>query len=142
MALVRSTTRPISDAMAGGAGNEGDGSKERIVSTRLSDVDSPSDGGDARAESSRSPGFYFRPSTMSIRQIHRMVDGDCFIDGMDHEPGEETVPEPWDDEAVVFEEFFTAGLRMPSHPVLATILLKYQIQVHQLMPNAVVQLSK
>jgi hypothetical protein len=31
---------------------------------------------------------------------------------------------------MLFEEFFTASLRMPPHPVLATILLKYQIQIH------------
>jgi tRNA A37 threonylcarbamoyladenosine synthetase subunit TsaC/SUA5/YrdC len=31
------------------------------------------------------------------------------------------------DEAVVFEEFFTAGLRMPLHPVLADILQKFQV---------------
>jgi hypothetical protein len=29
---------------------------------------------------------------------------------MAHEPEEETVPEPNSNEAVVFEEFFTAGL--------------------------------
>jgi hypothetical protein len=37
---------------------------------------------------------------------------------------------------------FTGGLRMPPHRVLVAILLKYQIQVHQLTPNAIVQLSK
>jgi hypothetical protein len=34
---------------------------------------------------------------------------------------------PHVDEVVLFEEFFTAGLGMPPHPVLAAILLKYQI---------------
>jgi hypothetical protein len=43
---------------------------------------------------------------------------------------------------MVFKEFFTVGLRMPPHPVLADILLKFQIQIHQLTPNAIVQLSK
>jgi hypothetical protein len=71
-----------------------------------------------------------------------MIDNGYFVDGMGHEPGEETMPEPHVDEAVLFEEFFTASLRMPPHPVLAAILLKYQIQIHQLTPNAIVQLSK
>jgi hypothetical protein len=31
---------------------------------------------------------------------------------------------------------------MPPHPVLTEILLKFQVQLHQPMPNAVVQLSK
>jgi hypothetical protein len=38
--------------------------------------------------------------------------------------------------------FFTAGLRMPLHPVLTDILLKFQVQLHQLTPNAIAQLSK
>jgi hypothetical protein len=59
-----------------------------------------------------------------------MIDSGYFADGMGHEPRENTVPEPRVDEAVLFEEFFTAGLSMPPHPVLAAILLKYQIQIH------------
>jgi hypothetical protein len=43
---------------------------------------------------------------------------------------------------VVFEDFFTDGLRMPLHPVLLDILHKFQVQLHQLMPNAIIQTSK
>jgi hypothetical protein len=57
-------------------------------------------------------------------------------------PGAETVLEPRDDEAVVFEDFFVARLCMPPHPALADILLHFQAQLHQLMPNAIVQLPK
>jgi hypothetical protein len=57
-------------------------------------------------------------------------------------PGAETVPEPRDDEAVVFEDLFVARLCMPPHPALADILLHFQAQLHQLMPNAIVQLPK
>jgi hypothetical protein len=39
-----------------------------------------------------------------------MIDNSYFAEGMGHEPGEETVPEPNAHEAVVFEEFFTASL--------------------------------
>jgi hypothetical protein len=53
-----------------------------------------------------------------------------FAEGSAREPEEETVPEPTDDEAVVFEEFFTTGLRMPPHPALTEILLKYRVQLH------------
>jgi hypothetical protein len=45
-----------------------------------------------------------------------MIDRGYFAKGMGHEPGEETVLEPNPDEAVVFEEFFTIGLRMPRTP--------------------------
>jgi hypothetical protein len=42
----------------------------------------------------------------------------------------------------VYEDFFVAGLCMSPHPVLANILLHFQSQLHQLMPNAITQLSK
>jgi hypothetical protein len=52
------------------------------------------------------------------------------------------VPEPDNDEAVIYEDFFVAGLCMPSHPALGDIMLHFQAQLHQLTPNAIVQLSK
>jgi hypothetical protein len=45
---------------------------------------------------------------------------------MGREPGQETVPELVVDEAMMFEEFFSASLRMPPHLMLYPILLKYQ----------------
>jgi hypothetical protein len=47
------------------------------------------------------------------------------------------VPEPDNDEAVVYEDFFIAGLRMPPHLALPDILLHFQAQLHQLTPNAI-----
>jgi hypothetical protein len=67
-----------------------------------------------------------------------MLDNGYFANAMGHEPREEIVPEPHTDEVVLFEEFFTAGLRMRPHPVLDAILLKYQIQIHQLSLNTIV----
>jgi hypothetical protein len=49
----------------------------------------------------------------------------------------ETVLEPNDDEVVVYEDFFFAGLHMPMHSALAGILLKFQAQLYQLTPNAI-----
>jgi hypothetical protein len=57
-------------------------------------------------------------------------------------PGAESVLVPREDEAVVFEDFFVASLRMPPHPVHLDILHKFQVQLHQLTPNGVVQISK
>jgi hypothetical protein len=54
----------------------------------------------------------------------------------------ESVLEAWANKAVVFEDFFTARLRMPPHPVLMDILHKFRVQLHQLMPNAIVQIGK
>jgi hypothetical protein len=71
-----------------------------------------------------------------------MIDSHYFAEGMGHELRDEAILEPHPDEAVVFEEFFNAGLRMPPHPMLDNILLKFQVQIHQLTPNAIIQLSK
>jgi hypothetical protein len=65
-----------------------------------------------------------------------------FAEGSAREPGEEVIPEPAVDEAVVFEEFFVVGLRMPLHPALTNILVKFRAQLHQLMLNAFAQFSK
>jgi hypothetical protein len=65
-----------------------------------------------------------------------------FIEGSAREPGEEVVPYPDDDEAVVIEEFFTTGLWMPPQPTLTDILLKFQVQLHQLTLNAFAQFSQ
>jgi hypothetical protein len=50
--------------------------------------------------------------------------------------------EPQVNEAVVFEDLFTVGLRVVHHPVLVDILWKFQVQLHQLTPNAIVQIRK
>jgi hypothetical protein len=45
-------------------------------------------------------------------------------------------------ELVVFEAFFTASLRLPAHRFVAEVLQRFEVQVHQLTPNAVVALTK
>jgi hypothetical protein len=71
-----------------------------------------------------------------------MIDNGYFVKGMGPEPREETMLEPQPNKVVVFEEFFTARLRMPSHPVVSNILLKFWVQLHQLTSNAIIQLSQ
>jgi hypothetical protein len=68
-----------------------------------------------------------------------MIDNGYFAEGMGCEPGEDTVLEPQTDEVVVFEEFFTAGSRIPPHSILSDFS---QVQLHLLTPNTMVQLSK
>jgi hypothetical protein len=53
----------------------------------------------------------------------------------------EEIPEP-EGEIVVFEAFFIAGLRLPAHRFVAEVLQRYDVQIHQLTPNAVVALAK
>jgi hypothetical protein len=55
--------------------------------------------------------------------------------------GEEVIPEPKDDEIVVFKSFFRAGLRFPLHEMIGEVLKNVEIYFHQLTPNAIVRLS-
>jgi hypothetical protein len=55
--------------------------------------------------------------------------------------GEEITPKPGKDEVVVFKSFFKAGLRFPLNGMIADVLKKFGIYLHQLTPNAIVRLS-
>jgi hypothetical protein len=55
--------------------------------------------------------------------------------------GEETTPKPGKDEVVIFKSFFKAGLRFPLNKMIADVLKKFGIYLHQLTPNAIVRLS-
>jgi hypothetical protein len=55
--------------------------------------------------------------------------------------GEEIIPEPKEDEVVVFKSFFRAGLRFPLYEMIGEVLKKFEIHLHQLTPNAIVRLS-
>jgi hypothetical protein len=62
-------------------------------------------------------------------------------DGVGRAPCAEEVPEP-EGELVVFEAFFVAGLRLPTHRFVVEVLRRFELQVHQLTPNAVVAQAK
>ncbi|TVU13610.1 hypothetical protein EJB05_40326, partial [Eragrostis curvula] len=56
-------------------------------------------------------------------------------------PGSSLVPRPSAGEAVVFLEFFKYGLRIPAHPFVAEVLKAFQLEIHQLTPNAIAKLA-
>jgi hypothetical protein len=86
--------------------------------------------------------YDFEMSSVTVGRIRQLESLRYFAKGSAREPREEAVPEPNNDEAIVFEEFFAVGLRMPPHPALMEILIKFQVQLHQLTLNAIAQLSK
>jgi hypothetical protein len=55
--------------------------------------------------------------------------------------GEEITPKPEKDELVVFKSLFKAGLRFPLNEMIADVLKKFGIYLHQLTPNAIIRLS-
>jgi hypothetical protein len=54
---------------------------------------------------------------------------------------EETTPKPGKDKVVIFKSFFKSGLRFPLNKMIADVLKKFGIYLHQLTPNAIVRLS-
>jgi hypothetical protein len=69
--------------------------------------------------------YYFGSSTITRGKIKKMVEQGYFAEGEAREPGAETIPKPDDDEAIIYEDFFVTGLRMPPHPILGDILLHF-----------------
>jgi hypothetical protein len=54
---------------------------------------------------------------------------------------EETTSMPGKDEVVVYKSFFKAGLLFPMYKMIAKVLQRYEVFMHQLTPNVVVRLS-
>jgi hypothetical protein len=83
----------------------------------------------------------FGVSRISSVRVQDMQQLGYFGSGVGRVPGAEEVPEP-EGELVVFEAFFTAGLRLTAHRFMAEVLQRFEVQVHQLTPNAMVALAK
>jgi hypothetical protein len=82
--------------------------------------------GEGASDDENSRTYYFGSLTIPISKIKEMVEKEYFIEGEAHAPRAKTVPEPDSNEAIVYEDFFIAGLRMPLLPALANMLLKFQ----------------
>lgn len=56
-------------------------------------------------------------------------------------PGEEEYPKPRPYEAVVFRDYFVVGLKFPLDDFVPMVLERFNLQLHQLTPNAVSRLG-
>jgi hypothetical protein len=83
----------------------------------------------------------FGVSRMSSVHVQDMQQLGYFGSGVGRVPGAEEVPEP-EGELVVSEAFFAASLCLPAYRFVAEVLRRFEVQVHQLTPNAVVALAK
>jgi hypothetical protein len=83
----------------------------------------------------------FGVSWISSIHVQDMQQLGYFGSGVGRVPGAEEVPEP-EGELVMFEAFFTAGLRLPAHRFVAEVLQRFEVQVHPLTPNVVVAMAK
>jgi hypothetical protein len=86
----------------------------------------------------------FGKSTISEADLPKMVKLGYFSEAkkeLIRFGGEETIPKPGKDEVVVFKSFLKAGLRFPLNKMIAIVLKKFGVYLHQLTPNAIVRLS-
>jgi hypothetical protein len=86
----------------------------------------------------------FGKSTIIVGDMAKMLKLGYFSEGkkeLVRFGGEEITPKPEKDEVVVFKSFFKAGLRFPLHEMIADVLERFGIHLHQLTPNAIVRLS-
>jgi hypothetical protein len=83
--------------------------------------------------------YDFRQSTVMRAHVMALKSFTLHIlKGFARQPVAGSVLDPQENEVVVFKDFFAAGLRIPPHPILLDILHKFQVQLHQLTPNAIV----
>jgi hypothetical protein len=126
MVRVKSTAQLRDDALASAdEGHNNTDLAKRTESVRVSDASSQSHVKGESNGGSRTHSYYFGPSTLTVSHIREMMDQGYFAECGARVPGEETILEPESNEAVVFVDFFTTRLRMPPHPVLSCILLKF-----------------
>jgi hypothetical protein len=65
-----------------------------------------------------------------------------FEHGICRLPEKETTPKPRKNESVVFRDFFTTGLWLTVSKRFAKIVAAYNVQIHQLTPNSIPQITK
>jgi hypothetical protein len=157
MARVRSTARveregdeaeametvPITEAMK----RSGLMTSEDIPAAEAEQADieeTDSEGDHSIAVPSKPSHLDFGKSTISKADFPKMVKSGYFSEEekkLIRFGGEETTPKPQKDEIVIFKSFLKAGLRFPLNRMIADVLKKFGIYLHQLTPNAIVRLS-
>jgi hypothetical protein len=83
----------------------------------------------------------FGVSRISSVRMQDMQQLGYFGNGVGRVPRAEEIPKP-QGELVVLEAFFIAGLRLLAHCFVAEVLQRFDVQIHQLTPNAMVALAK
>ncbi|TVU17456.1 hypothetical protein EJB05_33494, partial [Eragrostis curvula] len=119
-----------SSSAAGGGVGPPRGRPPQVVDTRL------------RMPAVYEKTFQLKPSLVNAAEIAKYVERGYFEAGKARPPGDEVIPQPRRNEAVVFRDYYEAGLRLPPWGFLERVLEHYSIQIHHLTPNAFVQLSK
>ena len=84
----------------------------------------------------------FGPSLMTKKMIAKLEREGMFPADQAKPPQGKTVPSPGKDYAVVFKDYFSCGLHLPSVKFLPQVLEDFDLQIHHLTPNDFLTLSK
>ena len=85
--------------------------------------------------------FEFGLLRVTLSDLDEFVKVGSFARDLARPSEGEVVPDPHDDEVIVYKEFFLAGLRFPSHPLVVGVLKRFNLKFHQLSPSSFVKLS-
>jgi hypothetical protein len=139
------TSQPAEDETSptvGGSGNRDDG-EIRSEEEDIEDIDADlKDLVSAKRSKALPAAFVFGESKVTANLIRESKAARFFPAGSGRAPLDEEVPSPETDEIVVFQDFFTCGLRFPCDPLLPAILDKFSLKIHQLSPNSFLEVSK
>jgi hypothetical protein len=109
----------------------------------LVDVDAdPNELVTTKSAKSYPPAFVFGESKVTSDLIKEYEAARFFPVGDVRAPSDEQIPTPEANEVVVFQDFFTFGLRFPCDPILPSILERFSVKIHQPSPNSFLELSK
>ena len=96
---------------------------------------------DSASDASDVVELYFCLSRVTLSNLDEFVKAGWFARDLARSFEGEVVPDPHDDEVIVYKEFFLAGLRFPSHPLVVGVLKRFNLKFHQLNPSSFVKLS-
>ena len=85
--------------------------------------------------------FEFDLSRVTSSNLDKFTKAGWFAQDLVMSSEGEIVPDPHDDEVVVYKEFFLAGLRFSSHPLVVGVLKRFNLKFHQLNPSSFVKLN-
>jgi hypothetical protein len=108
------------------------------------DVEDSESEDDYNAVPSKPSHLEFGKSTITEGDMSKLMKLGYFSEAkkeLVHFGREEITPKPEKDEVVVLKSFLKTGLRFPLNGMIADILKKFGIYLHQLTPNAIVRLS-
>ncbi|GJN12227.1 hypothetical protein PR202_ga30519 [Eleusine coracana subsp. coracana] len=93
-------------------------------------------------EGSRPRTFIFGHSHLDAPKLYRLAELGCFPSRGARLAGQEVTPCPAEDEAMVFEDHFTVGLRFPCSAFVKDVLSRFNMQLHHISPSGMAMLSK